>query len=165
MSVYLSSPSCPSFIHLLHSLLSADLLPSDGSPAERQSTRLTCAMAVVRFINGMVDPLQTGESFFRLSRSRLTSARTLRSADIAYRCISPHPSIPYRSSAPRNPRRPSTPPSTQTGGPFGHRIHQSLLLPSVFGQHIGCFSQGLESRDASWAMEEIDKVTLQGGIE
>jgi ribosomal biogenesis protein LAS1 len=64
MSVYLSSPSCPSFIHLLHSLLSADLLPSDGNPAERQSTRLTCAMAVVRFINGMVDPLQTGESFF-----------------------------------------------------------------------------------------------------
>ena len=59
MSVYLASPSCPSFIHLLHSLLSADLLPTMGA-AEIQSTRLSCAMAIVRFINGMVDPLQTG---------------------------------------------------------------------------------------------------------
>jgi len=59
MSIYLSSPSCPSFIHLLHSLLSADLLPIVGA-AEIQSTRLSCAMAIVRFINGMVDPLQTG---------------------------------------------------------------------------------------------------------
>lgn len=71
MSVYLSSPSCPSFIHLLHSLLSADLLPTDGA-AEIQSTRLSCAMAIVRFINGMVDPLQTGVYLGTFSYCKLT---------------------------------------------------------------------------------------------
>lgn len=65
MSLYLSSPSCPAFIHLLHSLLSADLLPVPKTPAEKQAVRLTCAMSTVRFINGMVDPLQTGRSFLR----------------------------------------------------------------------------------------------------
>lgn len=61
MSVYISSPSCPAFIHLLHTLVSADLLPPPADSAAAHATRLTSAMAVVRFINGMVDPLQTGE--------------------------------------------------------------------------------------------------------
>jgi len=61
MSVYISSPSCPAFVHLLHGLVAASLLPhppESGDDAQR--TRLGCAMAVVRFVNGMVDPLQTG---------------------------------------------------------------------------------------------------------
>lgn len=89
MSIYLASPSCPTFIHLAHSLLSADLLsrPHTQSQSQSQShsqlwsatdpvgkqksaalsveevqaARLGCAMAVVRFVNGLVDPLQTGE--------------------------------------------------------------------------------------------------------
>ncbi|ORY25932.1 Las1-like-domain-containing protein [Naematelia encephala] len=61
MSVYISSPSCPAFIHLLHTLVAASLRPSPPQSAEEsQSTRLAMAMAVVRFVNGMVDPLQTG---------------------------------------------------------------------------------------------------------
>lgn len=63
MSIYISSPSCPAFIHLLHALVSASILPNPtNSAAEAQATRLCCAMAVVRFVNGMVDPLQTGTS-------------------------------------------------------------------------------------------------------
>jgi ribosomal biogenesis protein LAS1 len=63
MSIYISSPSCPAFIPLLHGLIAADLLPDPPhSPDQAQITRLSCAMAVVRFVNGMVDPLQSGES-------------------------------------------------------------------------------------------------------
>jgi len=62
MSVYLSSPSCPAFLPLLHGILTASLLPQPTSGAEMMSTRMTCAMALVRFVNGMVDPLQTGRS-------------------------------------------------------------------------------------------------------
>jgi len=61
MSLYISAPSCPTFIHLLDALITADILPNPPmSPEEANSTRMTCAMAVVRFVNGMVDPLQTG---------------------------------------------------------------------------------------------------------
>ena len=69
MSLYLSSVSCPAYIHLLHSLLSADLLATPVTPAEKQAVRLTCAMSIVRFVNGMVDPLQTGTSHNWNSRS------------------------------------------------------------------------------------------------
>lgn len=71
MSLYLSLPSCPAFIHLLHSLLSADLLPEPRTAADKQGVRLTSAMAIVRFINGMVDPLQTGRPHCSDLQSRL----------------------------------------------------------------------------------------------
>jgi ribosomal biogenesis protein LAS1 len=62
MSVYISSPSCPAFLHLLHSLIGALLLPyPPTSAAEAGTARMSYAMAVVRFVNGMVDPLQTGK--------------------------------------------------------------------------------------------------------
>lgn len=62
MSIYISSPSCPWFIHLLHSLVAAEMQPDAPSGAEEvQRARMTMAMAVVRFVNGMVDPLQTGK--------------------------------------------------------------------------------------------------------
>jgi len=61
MSVYLSSPSCPAFLPLLHGLLTASLIPPPSNGAEVMTTRMTCAMALVRFVNGMVDPLQTGK--------------------------------------------------------------------------------------------------------
>ncbi|WWD17939.1 hypothetical protein CI109_102384 [Kwoniella shandongensis] len=61
MSIYISSPSCPSFIHLLHSLVAVELLPyPPRDAAEAQRTRMMMGMAIVRFVNGMVDPLQTG---------------------------------------------------------------------------------------------------------
>ncbi|KAK8865876.1 hypothetical protein IAR55_001024 [Kwoniella newhampshirensis] len=61
MSIYISSPSCPSFIHLLHSLVAVELLPYPPRDAEEaQRTRMMMGMAIVRFVNGMVDPLQTG---------------------------------------------------------------------------------------------------------
>ena len=96
MSIYLSSPSCPSFIYLLHSLLSADLLPIVGA-AQIQSTRLSCAMAIVRFINGMVDPLQTGMWSRELYGIHADWIRTLCTPNITYRRITQNPSIPYLS--------------------------------------------------------------------
>lgn len=60
MSVYLASPSCPAFLPLLHGLITASILPKPTDGVEAMSTRMTCAMALVRFVNGMVDPLQTG---------------------------------------------------------------------------------------------------------
>lgn len=64
MSIYISSPSCPSFIHLLHSLVAAELLPypPPRGAEESQRMRMMMGMAIVRFVNGMVDPLQTGAS-------------------------------------------------------------------------------------------------------
>ncbi len=61
LSIYLSSPSCPIFVHLLHSLLTASL-SSYPPPTSSDSLtlRMTYAMSIVRFINGMADPLQTG---------------------------------------------------------------------------------------------------------
>lgn len=60
INVYLSSPSCPAFLPLLHGLINASLLPPPTSAGEAMTTRMTCAMAIVRFVNGMVDPLQVG---------------------------------------------------------------------------------------------------------
>ncbi len=61
LGIYLSSPSAPLFFPLLHSLLTASLLSyPPPSSIEHLSTRLTYSMAIVRFINGMIDPLQTG---------------------------------------------------------------------------------------------------------
>ncbi|WWC86186.1 uncharacterized protein L201_001059 [Kwoniella dendrophila CBS 6074] len=63
MSIYISSPSCPTFIHLLHSLVSVELLPypdKRSSIEEIQRSRMMIGMAIVRFINGLVDPLQNG---------------------------------------------------------------------------------------------------------
>ncbi|WWC66373.1 uncharacterized protein I206_100274 [Kwoniella pini CBS 10737] len=61
MSIYISSPSCPTFIHLLHSLISVELLPyPPKSIEENQRSRMMIGMAIVRFINGLVDPLQNG---------------------------------------------------------------------------------------------------------
>ncbi|WWC58577.1 uncharacterized protein I303_101120 [Kwoniella dejecticola CBS 10117] len=61
MSIYISSPSCPTFIHLLHSLVSVELLPyPPKSIEENQRSRMMIGMAIVRFINGLVDPLQNG---------------------------------------------------------------------------------------------------------
>ncbi|ORX37327.1 Las1-like-domain-containing protein [Kockovaella imperatae] len=60
MSIYISSPSCPAFLPLLHSLISAAETPEPRTAEERHRMRLVCAMAIVRFVNGLVDPLQTG---------------------------------------------------------------------------------------------------------
>ncbi|KAL1408187.1 rRNA-processing protein las1 [Vanrija albida] len=61
MAVYISSPSCPAFLHLLHTLVGALALPFPPPSAHDAAVlRMTYAMAVVRFVNGMVDPLQTG---------------------------------------------------------------------------------------------------------
>ncbi|TXT13363.1 hypothetical protein VHUM_00730 [Vanrija humicola] len=61
MAVYISSPSCPAFVHLLHTLVGALALPYPPRAAHDAGVlRMTYAMAVVRFVNGMVDPLQTG---------------------------------------------------------------------------------------------------------
>ncbi|CAD6563923.1 MAG: rRNA-processing protein las1 [Tremellales sp. Tagirdzhanova-0007] len=61
MSIYISSPSCPAFLHLLYDLITADLFPHPtDSPEEIYSSRMACALAVIRFVNGMVDPLQIG---------------------------------------------------------------------------------------------------------
>ncbi len=49
-------------MHLLQSLLTASLisLPPRPDAVSLTNVRLTYAMAIVRFINGMVDPMQTG---------------------------------------------------------------------------------------------------------
>lgn len=60
LSIYIASPSSPLFFPILHTLLSASLLPQPPQDASMiLSHRLTLAMAIVRFINGMIDPLQT----------------------------------------------------------------------------------------------------------
>lgn len=87
MSVYLSSPSCPAFLPLLHGLLTASLLPQPTSGAEMMSTRMTCAMALVRFVNGMVDPLQTGKVEDSGQLSFILTIRLIRSPNHASRRI------------------------------------------------------------------------------
>lgn len=59
LSVYIASPSCPVFLLLTHDLVAASCLPA-VSFEDRERARLGCGMAIVRFINGLVDPLQTG---------------------------------------------------------------------------------------------------------
>lgn len=59
LSTYLQSPSQPLFISILHSLLTALLLPyPPQTPHERLTSRLTHGAALTRFINALVDPLQ-----------------------------------------------------------------------------------------------------------
>lgn len=62
MCIYTASPSCPTFVHLLQALVAASLAAHAPGPRDEHAVRLVCGMAVVRFINGMVDPLQTGAS-------------------------------------------------------------------------------------------------------
>jgi ribosomal biogenesis protein LAS1 len=57
---------------ILYGLVSADLLPAPRNGVEAQSTRLSCAMAIVRLVNGMVDPLQTGTSIYTFWRLHQT---------------------------------------------------------------------------------------------
>lgn len=60
LAIYIVSPSSPLFFPILHTLLSASFLPQHPrDPSMILSHRLTLAMAIVRFINGMIDPLQT----------------------------------------------------------------------------------------------------------
>jgi ribosomal biogenesis protein LAS1 len=48
-------------MHLLHTLVTSLLLPYPPTSAQEASTaRSAYALAIVRFVNGMVDPLQTG---------------------------------------------------------------------------------------------------------
>lgn len=59
LSIYLQSPSQPLFIPILHSLLTALLLPyPPQTPHEHLTSRLTHGAALTRFINALVDPLQ-----------------------------------------------------------------------------------------------------------
>lgn len=60
LGVYISSPSCPAFMHLLHALVNALQLPYPPGPSSSNATRMVYAMAITRFVNGLVDPLQTG---------------------------------------------------------------------------------------------------------
>lgn len=42
--------------------MTAASLPTPSSSEQTLLTRMSCAMAIVRFVNGMVDPLQTGKA-------------------------------------------------------------------------------------------------------
>ncbi|KAK4685678.1 ribosomal biogenesis protein LAS1, partial [Tremellales sp. Uapishka_1] len=93
MSIYISSPSCPAFLHLLYSMLVASLLPyPPTSASEAQTSRLTYSMAIVRFVNGMVDPLQTGP--YARPISHLASQLGLPPSLIALRHRATHEDLP-----------------------------------------------------------------------
>ncbi|WVQ85551.1 hypothetical protein IAT38_007717 [Cryptococcus sp. DSM 104549] len=94
MSIYISSPSCPSFIHLLHSLVAAELLPypPPRGAEETQRMRMMMGMAVVRFVNGMVDPLQNGP--YARPISHLAATLDLPPSLIALRHRATHEDLP-----------------------------------------------------------------------
>ncbi|WVQ71203.1 hypothetical protein IAR50_000728 [Cryptococcus sp. DSM 104548] len=94
MSIYISSPSCPSFIYLLHSLIAAELLPfpPPRGAEESQRMRMMMAMAIVRFVNGLVDPLQTGP--YARPISHLAASLGLPPSLIALRHRATHEDLP-----------------------------------------------------------------------
>ncbi|BEJ12164.1 hypothetical protein CspHIS471_0206240 [Cutaneotrichosporon sp. HIS471] len=92
MSVYISSPSCPAFIHLLHALVSALALPYPPPLPLAQSQRMVYAMALIRFVNGMVDPLQTGG--FARPISHLAAELNLPPGLVALRHRATHEDLP-----------------------------------------------------------------------
>ncbi|WVR05837.1 hypothetical protein IAU60_002863 [Kwoniella sp. DSM 27419] len=93
MSVYISSPSCPSFIHLLHSLVAIEILPYPPASAEEaQRLRMMLGMAIVRFVNGLVDPLQTG--LYARPISHLAASLALPPSLIALRHRATHEDLP-----------------------------------------------------------------------
>ncbi|ODO07509.1 hypothetical protein L198_01088 [Cryptococcus wingfieldii CBS 7118] len=94
MSIYISSPSCPAFIHLLHSLVAAELLPfpPPRGAEESQRMRMMMAMAIVRFVNGLVDPLQTGS--YARPISHLAASLGLPPSLIALRHRATHEDLP-----------------------------------------------------------------------
>jgi hypothetical protein len=91
-------------------------------------------MAIVRFINGMVDPLQTGmyisDAFGVESTHKF---RTIRSSNFTYRRIAENPAIPHLPSAQSYPRRFTPAAATETGRPLCYRVYQSILVPAFFG--------------------------------
>ncbi|WWD09348.1 hypothetical protein V865_007471 [Kwoniella europaea PYCC6329] len=93
MSIYISSPSCPTFIHLLHSLVSVELLPYPPQGVEEsQRSRMMIGMAIVRFINGLVDPLQNGP--YARPISHLASSLSIPPSLIALRHRATHEDLP-----------------------------------------------------------------------
>ncbi|KAK6905644.1 hypothetical protein I203_106474 [Kwoniella mangroviensis CBS 8507] len=93
MSIYISSPSCPTFIHLLHSLVSVELLPYPPKGVEEsQRSRMMIGMAIVRFINGLVDPLQNGP--YARPISHLASSLSIPPSLIALRHRATHEDLP-----------------------------------------------------------------------
>ncbi|WRT64084.1 uncharacterized protein IL334_001012 [Kwoniella shivajii] len=93
MSIYISSPSCPTFIHLLHSLVSVELLPyPPRGIEENQRLRMMIGMAVVRFINGLVDPLQNGP--YARPISHLAASLSIPPSLIALRHQATHEDLP-----------------------------------------------------------------------
>ncbi|OCF45356.1 hypothetical protein I317_00879 [Kwoniella heveanensis CBS 569] len=93
MSIYISSPSCPTFIHLLHSLVSLELVSYPPATTEdAQRLRLGLAMGIVRFVNSLVDPLQTGP--YARPISHLAATLSLPPALIALRHRATHEDLP-----------------------------------------------------------------------
>lgn len=93
MSIYISCPSCPAFLHLLHSLIGALLIPYPPTSAiETGVARMSYAMAVVRFVNGMVDPLQTGT--YARPISHLAATLGLPASLVALRHRATHEDLP-----------------------------------------------------------------------
>ncbi|WVQ97262.1 hypothetical protein IAU59_004373 [Kwoniella sp. CBS 9459] len=93
MSIYISSPSCPTFIHLLHSLVSLELLPYPPPNIEdAQRLRLGLGMGIVRFVNSLVDPLQTGP--YARPISHLAATLALPPALISLRHRATHEDLP-----------------------------------------------------------------------
>ncbi|WOO77556.1 Protein LAS1 [Vanrija pseudolonga] len=93
MAVYISSPSCPAFLHLLHTLVGALALPYPAASAHDAGVlRMTYAMAVVRFVNGMVDPLQTGP--YARPISHLAASLGLPPSLVALRHRATHEDLP-----------------------------------------------------------------------
>ncbi|WVN90311.1 uncharacterized protein L203_105547 [Cryptococcus depauperatus CBS 7841] len=116
MSIYISSPSCPSFIHLLHSLVVVDLLPYPPQNAEEaQRMRMTMGMAIVRFVNGIVDPLQTG--LYARPISHLAAILGLPASLIALRHRATHEDLPPLSLL------------HQAVGQCIYYLHQNSFLP------------------------------------
>ncbi|KAL7423076.1 rRNA-processing protein las1 [Cryptotrichosporon argae] len=118
MAVYISQPSCPAFIHLLHALVGADLLEADEG-----ATRLACAMAVVRFVNGLVDPLQTGP--YARPISHLAAQLGLPPSLVALRHRATHEDVPPLSLL-----RPALVAALDY-------IHRASLLPLLFEPAAG----------------------------
>jgi ribosomal biogenesis protein LAS1 len=107
MSLYLASPSCPAFLPLLHGLVTASLLPEPGNGIEAMSTRMTCAMALVRFVNGMVDPLQTGACTACVALAGPLTYRRVCAPDISPGRHYQPPAVTHRRATPSDPRRPA----------------------------------------------------------
>ncbi|KAJ9101704.1 hypothetical protein QFC21_003042 [Naganishia friedmannii] len=93
IATYLAHPSTPLFLPLLHSLLTSALLPSPPLSAQHLlTTRLAISSTLIRFVNSLVDPLQT--TAYAKPISLLARQLRIPSSLVAIRHAATHEDLP-----------------------------------------------------------------------